>query len=243
MEQSKWEAFCEFRTSFKCQINKWNDEYKGLLGESLPDCKNDNPLIVFNDALNSINEQSDIKLIIVGDNPGKDEQKEGRYFEGQAGKMAKGFFRIASKELGIEDFDKEVICLNRTPIHTATTAELKQLHGSKILYETQEWMAKETAKLHKELGCELWIIGYSNLKRNAVFSEYCTKFREAYGEEKHWEKVFVFKHFSNNHFIADIGQDKIEYQGEEIYTYNQKLSFKENLHNIGKEIKDKIAWT
>ena len=51
----------------------------------------------------------EIKLIVIGDNPGKDEQltKNQRYLVGQAGKIADGFFK-RNPELGI-DFRKNVV--------------------------------------------------------------------------------------------------------------------------------------
>ena len=83
--------------------------------------------VVYNRSLDDVTKDDDIKLIVIGDNPGKDEQlaKNNRYLVGQAGKIAEGYFR-RNPELGI-DFRRNVIILNKTPVHSAKTAQLKTI--------------------------------------------------------------------------------------------------------------------
>ncbi|MDR2159984.1 MAG: hypothetical protein LBP23_07965 [Treponema sp.] len=83
--------------------------------------------VVYNGALEDIGPGSEIKLILVADNPGRREQaaENRRYLVGPSGKIAEKFFRD-NPELGI-DFRKNVIILNKTPIHTPRTAELRDL--------------------------------------------------------------------------------------------------------------------
>jgi hypothetical protein len=71
--------------------------------------------VVYNRALDDID----------SDNPGKKEQLavNNRYLVGQSGKLAEGWF---NRELGI-DFRREVLILNKTPVHTPKTAELALL--------------------------------------------------------------------------------------------------------------------
>ena len=70
---------------------------------------------------------------------------------GQSGKIAEGFFR-KNPELQT-DFRKNVIILNKTPVHTAKTKHLNELSknetAKKIILESQIWMAQKTAELHK----------------------------------------------------------------------------------------------
>lgn len=94
------------------------------------------------------------------------------------------------------DFRKDVIILNKTPVHSGKTAQLKTIvksGGAKIgnlIKESQIWMAERTAKLHIDLckaadipnNCnnidylgaitELWLVGYSELKDKGIFCYY-----------------------------------------------------------------------
>ena len=56
--------------------------------------------IVYNRDLDKITQDDEIKLIVIGDNPGKDEQlqKNNRYLVGQAGKLADSFFKKNNKK-------------------------------------------------------------------------------------------------------------------------------------------------
>ena len=82
---------------------------------------------MYNRSIDDIKKEDDIKIILIGYNPGKDEQLERnrRYLVGQSGKIADGFFR-KNPELGI-DFRKNVLILNKTPLHTAKTKKLTLL--------------------------------------------------------------------------------------------------------------------
>jgi len=95
-------------------------------------------------------------MIVIGDNPGKDEQLSinNRYLVGQSGKIADGFFR-RNPELQT-DFRKNVVILNKTPVHTAKTHHLRSLQKAdpeiaKLIEISQLWMAEHTAKLHRAL--------------------------------------------------------------------------------------------
>ena len=83
--------------------------------------------VVYNHALDDIAPGDEIGLILVADNPGRREQaaENRRYLVGPSGKIAEKFFR-ENPALGI-DFRKNAIILNKTPIHTPRTAELREL--------------------------------------------------------------------------------------------------------------------
>lgn len=168
--------------------------------------------IVYNRALDEVCASDSIRLILVGDNPGKDEQRahNRRYLVGQAGKLAEGFFR-KNTELNT-DFRKDVIILNKTPIHTAKTRQLALLSRSggiqfqQFFDKTLVWMARETATLRQKLGCGLWIVGYSELRPKGLFAAYARELGEACStaQKSDGDEILLFQHFSMNRFSIDL---------------------------------------
>ena len=209
MTEEQWKVFCKFKKELKSKVEEWAESAPALSRlqrEAALAAKT--PLypfettVVYNRAL---------KLIVSGDNPGKDEQlaKNNRYLVGQAGKIAEGYFR-RNPELGV-DFRKNVIILNKTPVHSAKTNQLKQIArqgGPEIaglIRESQNWMAKKTAALHAALGTELWLVGYSELKEKGIFGAYRDTLKSTCPDEA-WQRVYVFQHFSMNRFTIDLSE-------------------------------------
>ena len=235
MTDSNWQAFSAFRRDFNAAYRQWLNrcgyEYSAP-GDGVPStqqsaglgmlhllqraaaAENKTPAyqqetpIVYNHSLDEVQASDTIKLIIISDNPGKNEQlhKNQRYLVGQAGKVAEGFFR-RHPELAI-DFRREVIILNKTPVHTAKTKELNYLikHGGEqfccLFEETQKWLASHTAALQRALGCPLWLVGYGELRKKSLFTAYAEELRLQYGG-KPAAPVYVFQHFSMNCFAID----------------------------------------
>lgn len=253
MTEEQWKIFCNFKTDFKKQIEQWNSlsaqlaplQKSAAQKANTPDYPIETP-IVYNTDLDKITKDDDIKLIVIGDNPGKDEQlkKNNRYLCGQAGKIADGFFK-RNPELKT-DFRKNVIILNKTPVHSAKTNQLKTMMkegGEQIvtlIMESQIWMAEQTAKLHSEL-CkanapdaplpELWLVGYGELKNKGFFTQYKETLKNTYLKinSSAWENVYVFQHFSMNRFTIDLAeyQNNNKLQDERLITCIHKLG---NLH-------------
>ena len=252
----QWEYFNNFCNSFKNKVTEWNNQAKSLIvvQNKAKDFFNNvdyelQTPIVYNTALDEITQNDEIKLIVIGDNPGKDEQltKNQKYLVGQAGKLGNNFFKNHD-ELGI-DFRKNVIILNKTPVHSAKTNHLKKFasFGGKeiedLIKETQIWMAQETAKLHQNLlkvsenkdFPQLWLVGYSELKEKGIFTDYKNELKKQYQtseESKNaWDNVFVYQHFSMNRFSIDL---------KEFSTENKNLDLKTQLKTLGKKHKDEI---
>ncbi len=134
MTSTQFAAFSAFRDRFRAQVAAWSEDAmlmnalsqlqeQAAAADGVPAYPIETP-IVYNTALDAITEADDIRIIVIGDNPGKSEQlaTNRKYLVGQAGKIAEGFFR-RNPELGI-DFRKNAIILNKTPLHTAKTREL-----------------------------------------------------------------------------------------------------------------------
>jgi hypothetical protein len=174
--------------------------------------------VVYNGALDDVGKADEIKLILVADNPGRREQaaENRRYLVGPSGKLADGFFR-SHPELGV-DFRKNVIILNKTPIHTPRTAELASLArdgGAAVaaaIRGSQAVMASLILAFHRGLsagagGLPLWIIGYSELGRGKIFEPFAAAFEAAYGAAdaaRLRPSVLLFRHFSMNQFSVDL---------------------------------------
>lgn len=238
MTQEQFDKFIKIKNSFKSYCQKLNEQYKTKLflltknaaQKDTPQYSNETA-IVYNTALDEITIDSQIKLIVIADNPGKDEQllKNQKYLVGQAGKIATRFFN-QNKELNI-DFRKNAIILNKTPIHTAKTSHLKtiaKLDEQNILNlveETQIYMAQITSELQKILNCEIWLVGYGELKHGGIFETYKKTLKSCYKDDKTlWEKVFVFQHFSMNRFSIDL----------KAFQQNHKeLNLLEAIHQLG----------
>ena len=222
MTETQWHALCDFRTDFKAKCAEWDETYSPLLRPLLQKitAENDstpypieNP-VVYNTALDDITADSDIKVIVIGDNPGKNEQSNAfkKYLVGQSGKIAQSFFE-KNREFAL-DFRKNTIILNKTPIHTAKTVHLKLLAKAdprifSAIRETQMYMAQKTAELHikmaRESAVELWLVGYAEIKKHGVFELYRESLKNAYeNAPRSWENVFAFQHFSMNRFTIDL---------------------------------------
>ncbi len=203
MTDLQWKAFCDFKKIFIEKIDEWNKRCPQLQvlqkaaakAANTPSYSFETP-IVYNRDLDRFTRDDDIKLIVIGDNPGKDEQllKNNKYLVGQSGKIADGFFK-RNPELGV-DFRKNVIILNKTPVHSAKTNQLKHIiknggvQVAALIQESQLWMAEQTAKLHSALcsgasgggvAPELWLVGYAELKGKGIFIPYRDKLKESYG--------------------------------------------------------------
>ena len=242
MTRVQWEIFCKFREDFKKKVFEWDariPELKDYQKEAAkiagtPEYPFETA-VVYNTDLDKIQPDDDIKLIVIGDNPGKDEQlaKNNRYLCGQAGKIAEGFFK-KNPSLNI-DFRKNVIILNKTPVHSAKTLQLKtimKLGGKSVcdlILESQLWMAKRTAQLHKDLQTtQLWLVGYSELKEKGFFVPYKDELKKSYENENNafWNNVFVFQHFSMNRFTIDLDSYVKKNQ-------LQNQSLMESIHAVG----------
>ncbi len=283
MTETQWQFFTDFKNSFKEQCCQWNAAFaaeleplqKAAASKDTPEYAVETG-VVYNHALDEVTKDTDIKLIVIGDNPGKDEQlqRNQRYLVGQAGKIAAGFFS-RNPELAI-DFRKNTIILNKTPVHTAKTAHLRYLlkNGcseiTHLIQESQLWMAQKTAQLHQVLcsapgsggknasdknassdeikdgagwaDCQLWLVGYAELKGRGLFLDYRNQLAKSYGIEltgegqvdsapqgflPQWNQVMVFQHFSMNRFTIDLA-DKLD-EGK----INSQLPLQEQLAVLG----------
>lgn len=273
MNKKQWECFCDFKIEFKNKVAEWNkvinssskkEFLQNLIIENaqkdkVPSYSLEN-LVVFNKTLDLVQKEDKICAIIVGDNPGKDEQlnKNCKYLVGQAGKVATSFF-TKNPQFGI-DFRKNTIILNKTPFHSAKTKELATITKAlfldncresekiaKMIIDSQIFMAKITANLHQNFcnfanengeKCDLWLVGYGELKKG-IFDNYKTVLKNCYIEKcgenliynENWKNVYVFQHFSMNCFANDL---------KKYNALHSEFDIKTNLYNLGIFHKEEI---
>ncbi len=265
MTASQWIRFQQIRQNFRTYIDELSAALPHLssvlsqlvTARSGPAYAIETP-VVYNQALDAIGSENQIKVILVADNPGRREQTaaERRYLVGPSGKLADNFFR-QHPELGIE-FRKQILILNKCPIHTPRTAELRDLArlGDSTLKEAIEQSQKEMARFiyqfHQLFApeVELWIIGYSEMGRGKLFEAFTNELLQAYStnntginpagaasksdasteEKPHLRNsVYLYRHFSMNQFSADFTRQRFE--GEKA---------QETLHRIGSQYRARI---
>jgi len=222
MTKKSYINFLKIRDSFKDYCSKILLENPGLiefqkklvLSRGSAFYKVENP-VLYNSALDKITEESEIKLILIADNPGKKEQSNEKksYLVGPSGKIAENFF-AKEKSLKI-DFRKNVIIINKCPVHTPRTAELKileQLGGEKIrslIEDSQKRMALLACEFYSALSVPIWITGYSEMRRHGIFEtwtkEVCTFLQKELIKN---DDVFLFRHFSMNQFTIELNKEK-----------------------------------
>jgi hypothetical protein len=229
MKQAAWDRFEKAREQYRLAVRSLLTRVPelGRLQQQLVDTRQgpaytvETPA-VYNEALDDLDSRSRIKLILVADNPGRREQAAAsrRYLVGPSGKIAEGFFRN-TPELGI-DFRKNVLVLNKTPIHTPRTADLADLcalGGAPVLsavVESQKIMAALLLEFHRALApIPVWIIGYSEMKKGGVFETYteCLKLQYRPFPSRLGE-IFFYRHFSMNQFTVDLRRQA--YGGETV---------------------------
>ena len=220
MTRAAWIRFIKAREHYREGLENYNRDLPGLrllqqrlVGNRSPSYTVETP-IVYNGAIDDIQQDSDIRLIIVADNPGRREQaaENRRYLVGPSGKIAEKFFRD-NPSLKI-DFRKNVIILNKTPIHTPRTIELKELRRlggaalEKALDESQRLMARLLFEFHKAISygnkkpVPVWITGYSEMK--GVFAAYTNELKTIYNKSELVKTLFLYRHFSMNQFTIDL---------------------------------------
>ena len=146
---------------------------------------------------------TNLKYILVADNPGVTEQEEECYLVGKAGKTARNFF--ANSGL-VSNFDEEVAVLNKTFIHTKSTIDLKKLKEFKNLFlDSQVFMADLAVDMLEACVCELWITGCSELTEKGLFAAYLETLKERCAKNPELkERIFFYPHFSFGNFSKNL---------------------------------------
>jgi len=224
MDGQAYDRFSALRDGFRARVAAWSAALPGLadaqrrLAEETGDTGYavETP-IVFNRALDDVGPSDDIAWLVVADNPGKREQEAAmnRYLVGRSGQAAERFF---ARELGV-DFRRSVVVVNKTPVHTPKTAQLRKLarimpEAVPVLEESQRYMAALVPELQACLRARVWVMGLSELRPKGLFETWRTALNEAYrradaeslgrGLPAPSEGLYGFNHFSMGSFATDL---------------------------------------
>ena len=247
MTSSAWKGFVAARRQFQDLTQSLAEQVSGLADcqQALVDSRRDGgyPVetpVVYNASLDDVQRDSAIRLILVADNPGRREQAATtrRYLVGPSGKLAEKFFSSQS-QLGIA-FPSQALILNKTPIHTPRTGDLRELirlGGDAVrqaVEESQRKMAALLIDFHRALApVKVWISGYGEMKQGGIFAAYTECLRDSYLHEKKLkEDVRLYRHFSMNQFTIDLNRQALESE-----------SLEESLDRIGRAYRAKfLGW-
>lgn len=223
MDEKTFLVFHQLREDFKNYCKDLQERLPHLLSlqKELIDQRGENayPIetpVVYNHEWDEIGPHNEIHLILIADNPGRREQeaKNRRYLIGPSGKILERFFQ-KHPELGVQN-RKQILILNKTPIHTPRTMDLKILKQdatvAKLLIESLQKMAEFAYRAQTIFpAIPLWIIGYSEMSEGKLFWPYTTHLRQRYQEDPDtYKRVFLFRHFSMNQFTIDLARHHID---------------------------------
>ena len=225
MHKKMYAAFCAAKEAYRKMIHDLDAAFPALRGLQTglvaarggPAYTIDTP-VVYNTAMDAVTEQDDIKLILVGDNPGRREQDKANraYLVGPSGKIAE---RFVNTNLGL-DFRKNTLILNKTPVHTPRTVELKELEKqggealTRLIDASQEFCAANLYEFWRVLSADtnipVWIIGYSEMNKKGVFKTYTQKLLElSRADPAFYDSLCLYRHFSMNQFTIDLNHQRL----------------------------------
>ena len=177
---------------------------------------------------------NNIKLIVVGINPGKEEQKDNIYFShnSDTGCQIRLFF-LMNKNLRYRfngDKNDNVIGLNLTPICTSDEDGLKEIDDAKLRF-SEDCMAKIICELlESRKKIIIWFVNKNHLENNK------TNFQNRYGKIK--KQILVFGHpGKRGNFLVDIYKDYYENNHK---NDNKDFSLEDILKNIGEKNRDDL---
>jgi hypothetical protein len=104
---------------------------------------------------------NDIKLVLVGDNPGNEEKKSNVFLSpnGRAGKAARKFFKLVH---GDDCFSSRILILNKSSYHTTNTKDLTPIKDETWFKEDLERNAELIGAFSK-CDIQVLILGFSEL--------------------------------------------------------------------------------
>jgi len=222
LNKDSYHSYCQLIADFEHKVQQWSVALPGLLPaqEKLRELCGEagyavETPVVYNRALRDVSINDTIKWIMIADNPGKNEQlaSQNRYLVGTSGKSAENFFK---NQLHI-DFRAEVLIINKSPVHTPKTTQLRRLIQiypalEAIFIESQHYMADLAWNLQKLTHAPIWMMGISELKPRGLFSAWYQRFISGMPADP---AVYAFNHFSMGSFAQDFKKRRLPSESPE----------------------------
>jgi hypothetical protein len=159
-----------------------------------------------------------VKVILCADNPGVEEHKHSIYLAptGRSGREARRTLAAAGY-----DWATEVLCINKVPVHTPKTNDLRALVDRASLAAMERVMADGLVRLVRETGAWAWIVGMGGcdareagwphplrgapdrFPASYILPHYFAALK-AQAEPEVAGRIFMSKHFSHGHFGVEI---------------------------------------
>lgn len=171
----------------------------------------------------------DLKVIYCGDNPGKEEKIENKYFVGKAGKELDTFIKVNNLMLDVND--SQTTFFNKTSFHSNSTSDIKKSSENinKDIYKSIELTVACLYKIWKFNGVKIFVFGVNK-------SSYIVKsFKEILSkieDESFLNSIIVLNHPSHNSLFGTIGEfalKNFEKDGE------LKLNYTDLINGIQKQ--------
>jgi len=191
--------------NFKDKISSWKKSYPKID-------------FIFNSDLEEV-EWGNIKYLVVADNPGDTEKENGRYLYSDSSSHHSKSGVISKKVFEFLNISDEVIILNKCPISTSKTEDLKDI-PLRILEETQEYMVNLVYNLYQNLECKIYIFGFGGCydyergwlakKDNGeyyagqVLSTFFEKLKLKFKSNEDTDNIYIMKHFSYWNIFSDL---------------------------------------
>lgn len=173
-----------------------------------------------------------LKYIIVGDNPGKNEYEQNKFFIGDSGKKLRKHFK--NNQLA-ENFEKETLLFNKTFLSTSKTNDLNDIKeeiGSENFDRILHFSAYEIANYSNNLNLPILIFGKSKLEKGKIFNPFWIKLLELCNSDK----IFVFSHPSHDNFKSEWDEHRAKEKDKsnrELLNYIGQLNTKEKIKYCG----------
>ena len=163
----------------------------------------------------------DIEIIYCGDNPGKTEKEQKKYFVGNAGNELELFIKVHNKRLG----KSKNTFFNKTPCHSIKTKDITKTKDlNKVVYTSIKLTIDCFAKIYEIKQIPIIVFGSDE-------SSYIVKsFKEILNDEKYSTlkaSLTILNHPSYNSLFATFGKcliSKFENKDEIHLTYSDLLN-------------------
>jgi hypothetical protein len=78
------------------------------------------------------------------------------------------------------------------------------------LEKSQKNMADLLLEFHEALNTQVWITGYSEMKKGGIFEIYTNRLKDLYADKPElYRQIFFFRHFSMNQFTIDLKKQTV----------------------------------